>query len=158
MTGRITVLITLIIFSFSVINDTQAQTYANNAQNIVKTPLKSRSRIDPAGFVTLPDGFKVIRTKNWADAWLGYIESADGKLKISFGAGMVESLFTTYKKKFLWTRTEGTSNLINIGWLRIKKVDTLVARTGWIEFSAPIKQETDKEIFMEIVRSYSRKP
>jgi hypothetical protein len=54
-----------------------------------KKTIKVRVRIDPAGFVSLPQGFKVKRTLNTIDAWGGYIESADEKFRINFGAGMV---------------------------------------------------------------------
>jgi hypothetical protein len=139
------------------INTLQAQ-ISSPTNEITKRQTVKRARVDPAGFVSLPDGYKIFHTKGRnIDAWFGYIESADGKFRIDYGAGMVGSLFSKYKKKVKWSKVEQTSKSpIKFGLVRIKKKDVLVARTGWIEFSAPIKQKSDEDAFMEIVRSYSR--
>lgn len=124
------------------------------------TPTKPKIRkynIDPSGFIIIPDGFKACRTEGFIDAWFGYIESQETDFKMNFAAGTVESLFEKYKKQIVWTKVEGEDKKqIKFGLLRKKKEETMLASTGWIQFSSQVKNESDKDLFMNLVRSYSR--
>ncbi|HEV8591836.1 MAG TPA: hypothetical protein VGQ55_07015, partial [Pyrinomonadaceae bacterium] len=79
--------------------------------------------------------------------------------RIDFSAGLVESVFDIYKKSLVWTKSEdGKEMPVTIGFSRKKTVETLMAKVGWAQFSATIKDESEKQIFLEIVRSYRKKP
>ena len=117
------------------------------------------TRLDPYGFVDLPDEFKITDRGGSVDWWYGNIKSADGKFVIHFAAGMAGSVFEKNKKYIVWTKEDHTGSLpITTALMRKNKAESLLAKVGWIQFSAPVANDEEKELFMEIVRSYRKTP
>ena len=122
-----------------------------------ETPVKRFTIFYHLGSVELPDGYQGYVTTSWVDAWLGYIESPDRSFKIGWAGGLVESLFEKYKKGLVETETETTSNYsIKFALIRDKKVETLIASIGDLQFSGVVKDENDRSIFKKIIRSYQK--
>jgi hypothetical protein len=109
------------------------------------------------GSIELPEGYKAFYREGFIDAWWGSIESADGKFKINWAAGTVETLFEKYEQDFEWIKTETVDqNKIEFGLMQDKKNDRMVARTGWLEFNAMTSNEKEQDLFMTIIRSYQK--
>lgn len=133
------------------------QTLPANVETPKQTLKKRFTIYYHLGSVELPEGYKGYLTTSWVDAWLGYIESPEGNLKIGWAGGLVESLFEKYKKDLVETETEITSNYsIKFGLFRDKKEEMLIAVIGDLQFSAMVKDQRDKAIFKEIIRSYQK--
>jgi len=117
------------------------------------------ARLDPYGFVDLPNDFKITDRGGRIDWWYGNIKSADEKFVIHFAAGMVGSAFEENKKYIVWTKEDKTGSLpIKTALMRKNKVESLLAKVGWIQFSARVATDAERELFIEIVRSYRKTP
>lgn len=135
----------------------RGQTLSSANETYKQTPKKRFTIYYHLGSVELPEGYKGYITTNWNDAWLGYIESPKSNFKIGWAGGLVESLFEKYKKNLVDSETETTLTYsIKFGLFRDKKEETLIASIGDIQFSAIVKDENDKTIFKEIIRSYQK--
>jgi hypothetical protein len=109
------------------------------------------------GSVELPDGFSGYVGANWTDAWGGFIESPKAALRIQWRAGLIEYVLEKRRNEVVWEKEEKLSGF-PIKWasLRNKTGNTLVAKIGWLEFSALVSTKEDEETFLSIIRSYKK--
>ncbi|MEO5858240.1 MAG: hypothetical protein ABIR33_04745 [Pyrinomonadaceae bacterium] len=108
------------------------------------------------GSVELPDGFSGYMTNDWMDAWAGHIESPTG-FKLIWRAGLVTKALEDSKDKIEWIREEKVGDLvIKRASVKEAKGKTLVTSFGWLEFSAPIRNEDDEKTFTLLTESYKK--
>jgi hypothetical protein len=132
----------------------QAQATSSGDKVSSKQSRKRKVLLGP-GYVLLPESYKAYRNKSGIDTWSGYIISSDGDFRIDVYGGMVGSPFGIDEDKFVWTKVEGVSKeAIKLGLKRVGAGDVMVAESVWINFTASVKHDVDKESFLEIVRSY----
>lgn len=155
----LSIFILFVLFLLFENNVGYSQTTLPDTENLPKKAEKTRFNIYyHLGSVELPEGYKGYYTEGFTDAWFGWIESPDKSLKINWAAGIVESLFEKYKSSLVWTKDETNSDYdIKIALINDKKKESLLAKVGDIQFFASINQESDKENFMKIIRSYQKK-
>ncbi|MGQ0541983.1 MAG: hypothetical protein ACT4O9_09060 [Blastocatellia bacterium] len=109
------------------------------------------------GSIEVPSDFIGFVKANWTDAWGGYVESSDGNFRVTWLAGTIQYVRETRKKDILWTKTEEIGqSTVEVSLLRRKKVETLVAKIGWLELSSTVSSAEDEKLFRSIVASYQK--
>jgi hypothetical protein len=121
-------------------------------------PKTVRVNIHPhLGSVEIPDGFDGYVGANWNDAWAGSLDSSDGRVKITWRAGIIEYVSEKRKEEIIWRDVENTPDFaIQLARLRNVNGDTLVARIGELEFSSPVSTKDNEDLFLSIVRSFRK--
>lgn len=124
------------------------------------------------GSVQLPEGYQGFITKNFTDAWMGRIESKDGKFVIYWGAGLIERIFEKEKGNLLWKKSterdglrfvfgqtrNGSENrlLAQINNLPISDGKENYPESFRIQFSAAVTNDEQMNAFNSIVDSYQK--
>ena len=129
----------------------------SDSQRPSHPPRARRVRLEPLGYISLPEGSRVYRDGLHVDVWFGHIELPDGALRIEYTCGMVQTPFDVEKERFVWTKTENLSHTaFKYGLKRGVNGDVMAARIGWLNFTAAIRDDRGRDLFLEIVRSYKK--
>ncbi len=126
------------------------------------------------GSVQMPEGYQGFVTKNFVDAWMGRIESNDGKFAIYWGAGLIERVFEKEEGNLLWKKSTERDGLRFIfGHSRTGSENRLLAQihnlpfsdgkenfpeSFRIQFSAAVMNDEQINAFNSIVDSYQKAP
>ena len=118
--------------------------------------LKSRKvKLGVFGYLVLPKGYRAYQTADLRDAWYGYIAYPGQTFRIRYTAGLVQTPFQNGEDKFVWLKQETIrKQLLKYGLLRTAHGEEIAATIGTVNFYAPVKTESEMNLFLDIVRSY----
>lgn len=139
-------------------------TNAQGAEEVKNKPAESTGKskeitvqLTPFGYISLPKGYWAYMDADYMDAWGGIIEPLKGDFKIWFSDGLVVSVFDGEDKKFKWKKQLVTDNgIIYYALTENKKSKLILAKIWTANFSAQIKDDSDIERFLEIIKRYRR--
>jgi hypothetical protein len=127
-----------------------------SSSNVASKETKTNKvRLYPKGYFIVPESYHAFRTQDLIDAFIGYIISADQKIRIDWSFGIVKKPFEEGEKKFIWVKSENISKgVLKYGLKHTDNGDVIVATVGGVNLFMSIKTESDIDLFLSIVRSY----
>lgn len=119
------------------------------------SPKKKVVQLTPYGYITLPIGYWAYMDTDYHDAWSGIIEPLNSTFKIRFSDGIIESIFDRETKHIKWQKQLNTDNYtIDYALAVNKKNKVVLAKIKSATFQLTIENESDIDIFLEIIRNY----
>lgn len=138
----------------------KAQTSEEVKDESTDSTVKSKEisvQLTPFGYISLPKGYWAYMNADYMDAWSGIIEPLEGDFKISFSDGLIVSVFDGEEKNLKWKKQLVTDNgIVYYGLAETKKSKRILAKIWTANFSAQIKNDSDIERFLEIIKRYRR--
>jgi hypothetical protein len=114
-------------------------------------------QLTPFGYIILPKDYWAYMDADYMDAWGGVIEPIKGDFKIIFSDGIMVSVFDGEDKNLKWKKQLVTDNgIIYYALAETKKSKRILAKIWTANFSAKIKDDSDVERFLEIIKRYRR--
>lgn len=150
-------IVCLSLFATFITNAQNSEEVKNKPADSVVKNKEISVQLTPFGYISLPRGYWAYMDADYMDAWGGIIEPLEGNFKIIYSDGIVVSVFDGENKNLKWKRYLETENgTITYALAENKKSKRILAKMWTANFSAQIKDDSDIERFLEIIKRYRR--